>query len=143
MAASSLVALLQSVPDGLISLGVGLVGVALARWVFVNRQNRRQRKKESWKETLPLTLVAMLITGVLVWDRRLGVSASAFAGLGVGWVAVLLLDVVGDKILLAFGGTPIAASHFDHPGPGRLRPETLDTPDDLGEMVYKLDQEEG
>lgn len=98
MASSYLVGILSSIPDGLVSLGVGLWGVTLARWVFVNRENRRLPRKQPWQETLPLTLVAMLITGVLVLDREMGLSAAAFTGLGVGWSAVLLLDIFGERI---------------------------------------------
>ena len=100
--ASGVVALIKDVPQGMVSLAVGLIGVALSRWVFVNREVRRTSQRQPWKETLPLTLVAMLVTGVLITDRQLSVSASAFLGLGVGWVAVLLLDVFGDRILMVF-----------------------------------------
>jgi H+/Cl- antiporter ClcA len=92
-------ALIFNPPLALVSLGVGLIGVALARWVFVNREARRLRRRERWHETLPLTLVAMLVAGVIIHDRQLGVSAAAFTGLGVGWAAVLLLDLLGERVV--------------------------------------------
>jgi hypothetical protein len=101
---SGLVALAHGIPEGLVSLIIGLVGVALARWVFVNREVRRSHLSQKWNETLPLTLVGMLVTGVLVIDQKLGVSSAAFLGLGVGWAAVLILDVLGERILAAMRG---------------------------------------
>lgn len=136
------VALFSSVPNGLVSLGVGLIGVALARWVFVNREQRRLGRKERWQETLPLTLTAMLIAGVIIWDRDLGLSGAAFTGLGVGWAAVLLLDVMGERILLMLGGgrpkalPPLA----DWSGnSGKLLPGDVDVPRDMARKLDELD----
>lgn len=98
MAASAVVTQLSSVPDGLVSLAVGLIGVWLARWVFVSRENRLTKTPQKWNDTLPLTLVAMLVAGVIIHDRKLALSAAAFTGLGTGWVAVVLLDVFGERI---------------------------------------------
>jgi hypothetical protein len=53
---SGLVAVGTSIPNGLASLAVGLLGVALARWVFVNKQYRETNRAQTWHETLPLTL---------------------------------------------------------------------------------------
>ena len=41
----------------------------------------------------------MLIAGVVIWDRKTGLSMSVFIGLGVGWTAILLLDVIGAWML--------------------------------------------
>lgn len=99
--ASGIVAATSSIPDGLISLAVGLLGVTLARWVFVNREQRRLGRKERWSETLPLTLVGALVAGVIIWDRKLGLSSAAFVGLGVGWATVLILEVAGARFAQA------------------------------------------
>lgn len=85
--------------EALLSVGLGLAGVALARQVFITKERRRTGAQPPWSETFPLTLVAMLITGVLIWERRFGLSLSVFTGLGVGWTAILLLDVVGAWVL--------------------------------------------
>lgn len=87
------------IPTTIISLAVGLVGVWLARIVFVNRENRRLEKPAPWQETLPITLAGCLIAGAIIWDRELGISAAAFTGLGVGWTTVLILEFFGDRII--------------------------------------------
>lgn len=92
-------ALSPDASSGLASVALGLLGVALARQVFISKERRRTGERQPWTETLPLTLVAMLITGVIVWDRRYGLSISVFIGLGVGWTAILLLDVLGAWVL--------------------------------------------
>ena len=145
---SQVVAALHGVPDGLVSLAVGLWGVALARWVFVNRENRRLPRKQPWRETLPLTLVAMLVASVLIIDRKLSLSGAAFTGLGVGWVAVLLLDVLGERITAAFRAglavpppNPHVADAIDASGEsGRLTPREIDTPGDMAALIDKIDE---
>lgn len=83
----------------LMSLFLGLCGVALARTVFLSRERRTTGRTQPWRETLPLTLMAMLVTGVVVWERKMSLSLSVFTGLGVGWSAILLLDLFGDWVL--------------------------------------------
>lgn len=85
--------------EGAISVVLGLSGVALARQVFLTKERRRTGQKAPVGETLPLTMCAMLVSGVIIWDRQLGLSMSVFTGLGVGWSAILLLDVLGAWIL--------------------------------------------
>lgn len=142
---SQVVAVLHGVPDGLVSLGVGLWGVVLARWVFVNRENRRLPRRQTWRETAPLTLTAMLITGVVVHDRDLGLSAAAFTGLGVGWSAVLLLDLFGERITAAFRAgfavpvPPHVAHIADKSGnDGQMLDADVDLPDDIAKPLGEL-----
>lgn len=85
--------------QAMLSLGIGMVGVVLARTIFVVRENARLKRVQPHSETLPLTLAAMLIAGGIIWDRQLGISMAAFTGLGVGWVAVLLLDILGQRVI--------------------------------------------
>lgn len=150
--ASGGVALGRGVPEGMVSLGVGLVGVALARWVFVNREVRATSRPQKWNETLPLTLVAMLVAGVLIWDRKFGVSTSAFVGLGVGWTAVLLLDVLGDWVLskakIMFSSGPAKPDQFpkaaDLSGKdGRVTSQDVELPKDFLDAVRELDKHKG
>lgn len=143
---SQFVAVLRGFPDGLVSLAVGLWGVVLARWVFVNRENRRLPRKQSWRETLPLTLVGMTVAGVIISDRQLGLSAAAFTGLGVGWSAVLLLDLFGERITAAFRAgfaMPVAkhvADAIDHSGEGgKVLDSEVDTPDWAARAIDELD----
>lgn len=83
----------------LVSVAVGLVGVVLARAVFLTRQKRQTGHGEPWRDTLPMTLAAMLLAGVLIFDRRMGVSSAAVIGLGLGTVAVVMLDILGERAL--------------------------------------------
>lgn len=142
---SQIVAAFKGVPDGLVSLAVGLWAVMLARWVFVNRENRRLPRRQPWHETLPLTLVAMLVTAVLVIDRELSLSAAAFTGLGVGWSAVLLLDLFGDRITAAFRAgfavpvTDAVRNAADKSGNGgQMLDADVDLPPELAEPLTKL-----
>ncbi len=152
--AASATAALDSIPNALVALAIGLLGVALARWVFVNREARRLSRRESWRETLPLTLVAMLVAAVVIHDRQLGFSGSAFVGLGVGWAAVLLLDILGERVMAALRGALGAASasprfppSADHSGEdGRVRSADVDLPPDIAaladEAARRLDDQE-
>lgn len=110
VASAPVTALTSGGLDAVLSLILGLIGVLLARTVFVDKENRRLKRKQGWRETLPLTLVALLIAGVWIWDRQLGLSAAVFTGLGVGWVAILMLDIIGkraiDAVRLLLGADP-------------------------------------
>jgi hypothetical protein len=141
---------LSDLPDAYVSQGVGLWGVLLARWVFVNRENRRLTRPQRWQETMPLTLVAMLVTAVLVHDKELGISMAAFTGLGVGWVAVLLLDVLGDRILAAMRAgfavpvPPNVAATADKSGEDGVVTSGLVEPDEgMAESLRALDDQPG
>jgi hypothetical protein len=135
--------------EGFVSLGVGLMGVALARWVFVNREHRKFGRRPPWAETLPLTLVAMLVTGVIVHDRDLGLSAAAFTGLGVGWTAVVLLDLLGDRVIAFFRGSLTAGPSDPSFPPGHDgslandEGNLADLPPDMLDDLEKLDKEPG
>lgn len=143
---SAAVALLQGIPAGLVSIGVGLWGVALARWVFVNKENRRLPRRQGWSETLPVTLVGMTIAAAIIHEGRLGVSSAAFTGLGVGWSAVLLLDLFGERITAAFRAgfaMPVprnVADKADLSGEsGQLLGSDKTVPPDMAQLVDKLD----
>jgi hypothetical protein len=41
----------------------------------------------------------MLVAGGFIYDHQLGYSASVFTGLGVGWSAILLLEMFGEAVL--------------------------------------------
>jgi hypothetical protein len=148
MVASQIVALLNGIPDGLASVGIGLWGVVLARWVFVNRENRALARPQSWRDTLPLTLTAMLITGVLVHEGELSLSGAAFTGLGVGWAAVLLLDVLGERILAVFRAgfaaplPPHVEKRLDHSGEdGQLTSSIMEPDESMRRSLEQLNRE--
>lgn len=127
----------------LVSMAVGLLGVWLARIVFVNRENRRIGKQQKLRETLPVTLAACLIAGALIWDQRLSISTSAFLGLGVGWTTVLLLEFFGDNILNAMraltGRLPVAPARIQV-GDGEIAPNSL--PADMVELLREADEKD-
>lgn len=148
IAVSAAVGKLSSIPDGLVSLGVGLIAVWLSRWVFVGRENRRMGKPQRWNDTLPLTLVAMLITGVVIHDRGLGLSAAAFVGLGVGWAAVLLLDVFGERVVsmlrAGFAVPPdqVVRGKLDLSGHDGKVLDEANVPPDMTANLAKIDKED-
>jgi hypothetical protein len=113
--------------QALLSVALGLSGVALARTVFINKERRRTGQVQPMRETLPLTLTAMLVTGVVIWDKQFGPSLSVFTGLGVGWTAILLLDVIGAWLLKT--GRRIAG----------VTPEELGIPRDQIRLLKRLD----
>lgn len=128
-----------------ISVVVGLFGVFLARTVFVDRENRRLQRKQSWRETWPVTGVAMLIAGVWIWDAKPSLSMAAFTGLGVGWVAVLLLDILGkrvtDGLRALLGITPDDTSLPKTVAPAApLTPAQRDIPPDMAALVDAIDE---
>lgn len=137
-------------PSDIVSVAIGLLGVLLARWVFVNRENRRLPRPQRWQETMPLTLVGMLVTAVLVHDQKMGFSMAAATGLGVGWAAVLLLDVLGDRILAAFRAgfamplPPEVRNKADLSGhEGRITTDLVDLPPDMLRALERLDDQPG
>ena len=99
VASAPVTAATAGLAQALLSLSIGMVGVTLARTIFVGRENQRLKRKQQFGETFPLTAAAMLIAGVIIWDRQLGISMAAFTRLGVGWVAVLALDVLGQRAI--------------------------------------------
>lgn len=96
--------------QSLISLAAGLIAVWVARLVFITRENRQLHRQQTWRETVPLTVVAMLIAGAFIWQNSLKASTAIYVGLGVGWVAVILLDILGQRVMetlrTALGGGP-------------------------------------
>ena len=122
-------ALTADTMEGLLSVLLGLSGVALARQVFLTKERRRTGQKQPWGETFPLTLCAMLVTGVIIYDRQLGLSMAVFTGLGVGWTAILLLDVIGSAVLKA-GRRLLNVSDED-----------LNLPRDQVDLVRRIDKE--
>lgn len=132
-ASAPLTLVTAGVQQTFISLAVGLIGVWLARIVFVNRENRRLDKRAPFMETLPVTAAACLIAGVVIYDQQLGISASAFIGLGVGWTTVVLLELFGDRAVNALrvllGMDPIP--HSPLPTATEIEPTSTKEFDDL------------
>jgi hypothetical protein len=124
----------------LVSLSVGLIGVWLARIVFVSRENRRLEKPTPFLSTLPVTLAACLIAGAVIWDQHLGISASVFVGLGTGWTTVLILEFAGDRLLNSLRVLMGGEAHPVVP----LRPQNQEVypnvPDDMADLLRQADE---
>lgn len=86
--------ILGGASDGLISLGLGLTGVMLARTIFVNRENRALGRRQPIRETLPVTLAACLIAGGIIWDGHLLFSKAIFTGIAVGWTTIVAIEKI-------------------------------------------------
>lgn len=135
-----------------ISLGLGLVGVILARIAFTTRQ-QRLGERVGLLETIVITGMAMLIVGPLVWEHRLGLTTSAMLGLGAGWASIAIFDALGerivDMIVRLTGGSPRPRRPSDPPsGPERPDPRRplggpLDAlPHDMVDSLERMDQAE-
>jgi F0F1-type ATP synthase assembly protein I len=130
-----------------VSVVVGLVGVWLARIVFVDRENRRLQRRQSFRETAPVTAIAMLVVAAIVQDRHIGISMAAFTGLGVGWTTVMLLDIIGERVMrvlrtmLGADPLPPGAKPADHSGlGGEMTNHERDTPDEMARFLAQPDE---
>lgn len=81
-----------------VSLGLALLGVALARVAFTTRQ-QRLGERISILEEVVIAGMAMLVVGPVVWEHQLGITTSALLGLGAGWSAILLFDAIGSRVI--------------------------------------------
>ncbi len=110
--------------DGLISLGLGLLGVLLARTIFVNRENRVLGHRQPWTDTLPITLAACLIAGGIIWDGHLLYSKAIFTGIAVGWTTIVAIEKISRIVNPGEVGRPAApapAAEPDRAKPGLSR----------------------
>jgi hypothetical protein len=78
--------------DALVSLALGLIGVCLARMIFVNRENRALGYHQRVGDTLPITLIACLIAFGIIWDGHLLYSKAIGTGVGVGWATMAIVN---------------------------------------------------
>lgn len=110
VASSALPWIFNGPSDGLISLGLGLLGVLLARTIFVNRENRALGRRQPWRETLPITLAACLIAGGMIWDGHLLYSKAIFTGIAVGWTTIVVIDKISRFVNPGASASPTQAS---------------------------------
>jgi hypothetical protein len=82
-----------------LALVFGVIAVVLARIIWIDRDNRATGRRATVRDTLPLTLVATIVYVALAVDWNLNFQKGVSVGLGVGWTAPLLADIMGDKIL--------------------------------------------
>lgn len=128
------------------SLLLALVGVALARVAFTTKQ-QRLGERISITETLTITGMAMLVVGPIVWEHQLGLTTSAFLGLGAGWSSIALFDAIGSRVVniisaiippMGSSTPPPAAPPSDEPRPDP-RPPLPTQPPVPGQMVDLLE----
>lgn len=122
-----------------ISLGLGILGVILARVAFTTRQ-QRSGEKVSLLETIVITGMAMIIVGPIVWEYQLGMTTSALLGIGAGWSSIALFDVIGEKAILFISGLFGTTPKPSVPTPAPVVPTLPTLPADMEEDLRKLDQ---
>ena len=101
--------------DSLISLGLGLLGVLLARTVFIAKENRALGRKQPWVEQAAITAVACLIAGGIIWDGHLLYSKAIFTGVGIGWSTIAAINFIS-RIIVP-GGPANRDPGADHADP--------------------------
>jgi hypothetical protein len=95
VAASSSVFVVSGQVYQLGCLALGLLGVWLARTVFVDQENRKLRRRQKLRETMPLTLAGMLVVGSFLWDANTTLAKASLFGLSVGYGTMLILKMLG------------------------------------------------
>jgi len=128
-----------------VSLGLALVGVALARVAFTTRQ-QRLGERISILEEVVIAGMAMLVVGPVVWEHQLGITTSAMLGLGAGWSAILLFDAIGSRVIQIImsilptppSPPPAAPRPSDEPRPDP-RPAATAQPPVPGDMIDMLE----
>lgn len=91
--------------DGTLSLGptaysavavvLALIGVILARMVSVNDENKRLGVTQPWRDTGPLTWIAVLMVCPFIWHYQVAVPWASLIGLGTGYSVRIILRILG------------------------------------------------
>lgn len=79
-----------------LACALALVGILLSRLVTIDAENRRLGRRQTWRETGPLTWIAVLIVCPLIWHYKVAVPWAALIGLGVGYSVRIILRILGD-----------------------------------------------
>lgn len=115
-----------------LSVGLALAGVYLARQVTIGEENRTLGREQSYRETGPLTWIGILIICPFIWHYNIAVPWASLLGLGVGYSVRVLLRIFGDGTVAAVreflrraGAGPAAPAA---PAPPPAAPPTLDAP---------------
>ncbi|MET0373936.1 MAG: hypothetical protein ABW128_06725 [Rhizorhabdus sp.] len=123
----------------LIAMALGCAGIMLARMVTIEAENKRLGKAQPWRETFPLTGIAILIVCPLIWHFEIAVPGAALIGIGVGYSVRVILRIVGttstsmaralaERAIDALGGTP----------QGDRRPLDTPLPDDMKDILDRM-----
>ena len=79
----------------LLAVLLGFAGVWLARLVTIDTEDKRLGRRQTRRETVPLTLIGALIVCPLIWQFNLAVPWASMIGLGVGYSVKLVLKIFG------------------------------------------------
>jgi len=79
----------------LIAIALGCAGIMLARMVTIEAENKRLGKPQHWRETMPLTGIAVLIVCPAIWHFEIAVPWAALIGIGVGYTVRVILKILG------------------------------------------------
>ena len=131
----------------IITLALGMIGVIVARMVYIDQENKRLGRKQTIGETLPLTIVALLIAMPFVWKHREEITIAPLIGLGVGYSALLLLKLIGRATIVAARtmAQEVALSLSDTPVPRKRDAD----PDDQRRIenamarLHEIDHDDG
>lgn len=107
-----------------ITMLFGIVAVVLARMVFIDDENKKLGRKQTLRETLPLTGVALVFAAPLMWQNRMSIVLPVFIGAGVGYSTILFLKIgvrvalgtvrsVAKEVLAALPDMPVSAEPDD------------------------------
>ena len=119
----------------------------VARMVYIDQENKRLGRKQTIGETLPLTIVALLIAMPFVWKHREEITIAPLIGLGVGYSALLLLKLIGRATIVAARtmAQEVALSLSDTPVPRKRDAD----PDDQRRIenamarLHEIDHDDG
>lgn len=120
----------------LIAMAIGFVGVVLARTVYVDQENRRLGRVQTFRETSPLTGVAMVIVLPIIWHLELAIPYAALLSLGVGYAAMTVLGIIAKATA---GGARSAAKAVLESLPD-LPPEQPALPPDMERLLDDIDK---
>jgi hypothetical protein len=122
----------------IIAVCLALVGVYLARLVTIDAENKRLGRRQTFRETGPLTWIAVLVVCPLIWHYRVAVPWAALIGLGVGYTVRIILRLLGSTAVgfsQAMAERIIALKNAAPPPP-------MDIPPDMQDLLDQMDRKE-
>jgi hypothetical protein len=105
----------------LLAVVLALAGIYLARLVTIDQEDKRLGRKQTYRETGPLTWIAVLIVCPMIWQFDIAPQYASVIGLGVGYSVRLVLKIIG-------GATTSAARALARQAVDALDQQKGDTP---------------
>lgn len=78
-----------------LAVALALAGIYLARLVTIDQEDKRLGRKQTYRETGPLTWIAVLIVCPLIWQLKIAPQYASVIGLGVGYSVRVVLKIIG------------------------------------------------